>query len=191
MTRSNAITVSRLGLAAAFAVLFLLPLRSQAAQAVIVPALWVVAILGELSDFFDGWTARRFGEVSDFGKVFDPFADVLFHLTAFACMAREGLLPIAFLLVVIAREQTISLVRLLAAKRGLIMGARPGGKAKTVSYVIVGGFVLARSNLARLGLLPWADEPLSIAVIVLCVGAAALSLASLADYVNQYRKLGS
>jgi CDP-diacylglycerol---glycerol-3-phosphate 3-phosphatidyltransferase len=190
MTRSDAITASRLALAAAFSALFLLPRGSASVQAIVVPALWIIAALAEFSDFLDGWTARRREEVSDFGKVFDPFADVVLHLAAFSCLAWEKALPLPFLLVVIVREQGISLVRLLAARKGLVMGARRGGKAKTVSYVIVGAAALFRSSLSRLDLLPGLDSALRVAVIALSVGSAILSVLSFVDYVVQYRKLG-
>jgi CDP-diacylglycerol---glycerol-3-phosphate 3-phosphatidyltransferase len=191
MTRSDAITASRLALASAFSALFLLPRFSASVQSFIVPALWIIAALAEFSDFLDGWTARRREEVSDFGKVFDPFADVILHLMAFACLAWERVLPLPFVLLVIVREQAVSLVRLLAARKGLVMGARRGGKAKTVSYVVVGAAALLRSSLSRLGLLPGLDAALGVAVIALSAASAVLSVLSFADYVAQYRKLGA
>jgi CDP-diacylglycerol--glycerol-3-phosphate 3-phosphatidyltransferase len=156
-----------------------------------VPALWIIAALAEFSDFLDGWTARRREEVSDFGKVFDPFADVILHLMAFSCLAWERVLPLAFVLLVVVREQAVSLVRLLAARKGLVMGARRGGKAKTVSYVIVGAAALLRSSFSRLGLFPGLDAALGVAVIALSAASAILSVLSFADYVVQYRKLGA
>ncbi len=188
MTRSNAITSARILLACVFITLFLIPAKGMAA-AVLTAAMWGVAVLAEVSDSLDGWAARRYGEVSDFGKVFDPFADVFLHASAFACLAWERRLPLLFLILVLFREQAASLVRLLAAKDGTVMGARPGGKAKTVSYVVVGAAALARSSIARLGILPGLDRPLEIAVLLLCIASGALSLASLADYIRQYRGL--
>jgi CDP-diacylglycerol--glycerol-3-phosphate 3-phosphatidyltransferase len=190
MSRSNAITFSRLALTVVFIVVYFIP-ASGTASAVLLAALWAVAVVAELTDYFDGWTARKYNEVTEFGKVFDPFADVMLHLSVFFCLCWDRALPLPFVLVVLFREQTMTLVRLLSARRGVMVGARAGGKLKTVLYVCTGGAALARVSLRRLGALPSLDAPLGVAVIVLCVLAGALALASLADYLVQYRKLAA
>jgi CDP-diacylglycerol--glycerol-3-phosphate 3-phosphatidyltransferase len=191
MTLADKITFSRLALTPFAVALFFLPgaLPSSAVWATV--AVWIIAVYSELSDYLDGYVARRQGQISDFGKVFDPFADVLMHLSYFVSFCVAGAMPLAFVLVVLFREYAVMLIRLLTAKKGIMMGARPGGKAKTVSYVITGGAVLLRVSLQRFGLFPGADRGLGVLVDVLCVVSGIMSLLSLLDYLRQYRKLSA
>lgn len=191
MTRADRFTVSRLALTPLAVLLLFLPDVFGSARAWATVLVWLIAIYSELSDYLDGYVARKYGEVSDFGKVFDPFADVLMHLSYFVAFCVKGLLPLAFVLLVLFREYSIMLIRLLIAKGGVMMGARPGGKAKTVSYVVTGAAALLRLSFRRLDLFPVFDPWLGWAVIFFCVVSAALSVLSLADYFLQYRKLAA
>jgi CDP-diacylglycerol---glycerol-3-phosphate 3-phosphatidyltransferase len=189
MTRADRITVSRLLLSPLGVLLLFLPDAFASSRAWATVAVWIVAVYSEISDWLDGYVARKYGEVSDFGKIFDPFCDVLMHLSYFIAFCAMGLLPLAFVLLVLFREYAILLIRLLMAKGGVMMGARPGGKAKTVSYVVTGAVVLVRLSLRRLDLFPALDQALGWAALFCCVVAGALSLASLGDYYLQFRKL--
>ena len=55
--------------------------------------LWGLFLVIEVSDLFDGLAARRTGTVSDFGKLFDPYADVFARITYFVCFALDGIMP--------------------------------------------------------------------------------------------------
>jgi CDP-diacylglycerol---glycerol-3-phosphate 3-phosphatidyltransferase len=189
MTRADRITISRLALTPLGVLLLFLPDVFGSARIWATAAVWIILIYSEISDYLDGYVARKYGEVSDFGKIFDPFCDVLMHLSYFVSFCVMGLLPLAFVLLVLFREYSILLLRLLMAKSGVMMGARPGGKAKNVSYVVTGAAVLARLSLRRLDLFPALDPILGYAVIFFCVVAGALSLLSFADYYLQFRKL--
>lgn len=189
MTRADRITFSRLALTPLAVLLLFLPDALGSARIWATVAVWLIAIYSEISDYLDGYVARKYGEVSDFGKIFDPFADVLMHLSYFVSLCVKGLLPLAFVLLVLFREYAIMLIRLLMAKNGVMMGARKGGKAKTVSYVVTGAAALLRLSFRRLDLMPVLDPWLGYAVILFCVISGALSVLSLADYYLQYRKL--
>jgi CDP-diacylglycerol--glycerol-3-phosphate 3-phosphatidyltransferase len=150
---------------------------------------WVLGIYSEISDYLDGKTARKYKEVSDFGKVFDPFADVIMHVSYFIAFTVLGLLPLAFVIIIFFREYAISLIRLLCAKDGVIMGAKRGGKIKTVSYVVTVATALLRLSLRRWGIFPQADMVLGALTIVFCCVSVSLALYSLYDYYKDYRKL--
>jgi CDP-diacylglycerol---glycerol-3-phosphate 3-phosphatidyltransferase len=85
-------------------------------------------ILGEISDFLDGVVARRKNEVSDFGKLIDPMADAIFHLTLFLIFLDLGLVPGWMVIVLVWREVAVSSLRLMAStdQRLVIAAARPG-----------------------------------------------------------------
>ncbi len=89
----------------------------------------------ELTDYFDGFYARRNNEVSDFGKMFDPFADVFLHLSMFTCFVFAGYMPVLCYVLILYREFSQNFLRMVAAKSGTAIAARKGGKVKTVFYV--------------------------------------------------------
>lgn len=109
-------------------------------------------IIAELTDYWDGSYARKYGEVSDFGKMFDPFADVFLHLSTFTCFVFSGYMPVIFYVLIFYREFSQNFLRMVAAKQGTAIAARKGGKLKTVFYVISCFVVLAQELFIRTGL---------------------------------------
>ena len=146
------------------------------------PILWILYILSEVTDLIDGKVARKRGEVSDFGKLYDPFADTLVQITFFFCFVIDGILPAFLLLIVIYREFSILFIRNLLLHRGITLAARMGGKIKTVSYIVAVGFALLASSLGRLDLggdfYRWAI----IAATVIFSLSVIISIASFIDY---------
>jgi len=114
----------------------------------LIALLWIIAIAAELTDMFDGMAARYYNQTSDFGKLFDPFADTLMQITAFLCFVIDGILPAFLFLVVLYREFGILLLRNLMLKKGITMGARISGKVKTVTYVIGGAIACSMPALS-------------------------------------------
>jgi CDP-diacylglycerol--glycerol-3-phosphate 3-phosphatidyltransferase len=192
MTVADKITSLRLFLAPVFFALYLLPFpggvpRSFADGGWVVPALWVLFILSELTDLIDGKVARKRKEVSDFGKLFDPFADVLVRITYFLCFVVDGILPVVPLLIILYREFGILFVRILMMKRGVALGARRGGKIKALIYMVTGAAALLAFSVQRLGLDPGIFSALRLASTLLFILAALISLLSFADYIRVFR----
>ena len=148
MTLADKVTSTRLVLAPAFFIFYFL----FAGASWTVPILWVLFVLSEVSDMLDGMIARKHGVVSDFGKLYDPFADTLTQITFFLCFVLDGILPPVFFLIVLYREFSILFVRNLMLKKGITMGARMGGKIKTVTYILAGGLALLAASVIRLSL---------------------------------------
>jgi CDP-diacylglycerol--glycerol-3-phosphate 3-phosphatidyltransferase len=84
----------------------------------------------ELSDVFDGITARHLKQVTDFGKIFDPFADSLSRFTYFITFLTAGLMPGWMVLIIFYRDSLVSVLRLTASLRGEVVAARKTGKIK-------------------------------------------------------------
>lgn len=156
-----------------------------------VAILWGLFIVIEVSDLLDGFAARRMGTMSDFGKLFDPYADVFARLTYFVCFALDGIMPAWVLIIVIYREFSINFIRMLLAQRGIAMGARRGGKLKSATYMIAGAASLLMASAKELSLFQSAWTPLGTCIYALYVVAALLALISFGDYFLQYRKLTS
>jgi CDP-diacylglycerol--glycerol-3-phosphate 3-phosphatidyltransferase len=153
-----------------------------------VPVLWFLFIGSEITDLIDGKVARKRNEVSDFGKFYDPFADTLVQLTYFLCFVVDRVLPVALYLAVLYREFSILFVRNLMLKKGVAMGARKGGKIKTVAYISAGAFALASSSAFRLGLDPRIGRWLGLGAVAVFALSVLVSLISLVDYILVYRK---
>lgn len=189
MTLADKLTASRLALAPVF---FAAHQWGGGFGAVAyVAVLWGLFLVIEISDLFDGLAARRTGTVSDFGKLFDPYADVFARITYFVCFALAGIMPAWVLIVILYRELSINFIRMLLAQRGIAMGARSGGKLKSATYMAAGAASLILTSLVKLDILPGIRAPFAIAIYVLYVLAAIFALLSFADYLVQYRRLSA
>lgn len=93
--------------------------------------------LSELSDFFDGYLARKFNLVTDLGKILDPMADSITRLTILLTFTQGFIgLPLLLVFVFIYRDAMISSLRTLCALKGVALAARTSGKIKAVLLAI-------------------------------------------------------
>ena len=197
MKLSNKFTLARVLCSPVLFIIYFLPIwlkasagsaLSIASMCISIPLLAVV----ELTDYFDGHYARKNNEVSDFGKMFDPFADVFLHLSMFTCFVFSGYMPVIFYILILYREFSQNFLRMVAAKSGTAIAARKGGKVKTVFYVASCFVVLIQETLVRTGL----DGILSVNMDVLKYAgwgffAVCLILAyvSFIDYLKNFGKI--
>ena len=130
MNTPNKLTLLRVILIPVYLVLWHLnfPGNNYAALAVFVAA--------SLTDFLDGYIARKHNLVTDFGKFMDPLADKMLVLTAMTCFCAMGRFPDWALVIVMAREFAVSGLRLVAVDNGRVIAAGMSGKVKTFSTMI-------------------------------------------------------
>ncbi len=133
MNTPNKLTVARM-IIVPFLVVFLLTGWGGAANRYISLALFVVA---SVTDWFDGYLARKNNLVTNFGKFMDPLADKLLVCSAMICMIELNRLPAWFVIIIIGREFIISGFRLIAAENGIVIAANYWGKFKTASQMIM------------------------------------------------------
>lgn len=117
---------------------------------------WValgIFILASLTDFVDGKIARKYHQVSDFGKFLDPLADKLLVISAMAVFCEWQQFPAWAFMIVLAREFAVTGLRLIAVQSGTVIAAGWSGKVKTFSTMVVLGFWIASWDLA---LIEWA-----------------------------------
>lgn len=184
MKLSDFFTAVRIVLAPVFFILYFIPswtgYGTQASVYVLVPFF----IFMEFTDFLDGYFARKHDCVSDFGKLFDPFADVLANLTVMFAFVLSGYMPAFFFLIILYREIGITFFRMLASRKGVAIGARKGGKAKTVLYVVSCGMSLALESASRLCInIGGVRELLGYCNLGLYSLAVILSVVSFIDYI--------
>lgn len=187
MTSADKVTSIRLVLAPFFFVFYFVPSWFGVSGTWTVPVLWALFAASEATDLLDGRIARSRNQVSDFGKLFDPFADTLVRITYFLCFVVDGILPAFLLAIVLYREFGILFMRALLMGRGIALGARSGGKAKAVAYMVAGIAALAASSFERLGLVGELFSYTRMAAIGLFALSVVLSLTSFGDYVRVFR----
>ena len=151
MKIADIFTLIRIILAPVFLIIYFVPEWFGFGSVLSVWILLPLIIFAEFTDFLDGYFARKTNQVSNFGKLFDPFADVILHLTVFFCYTISGYVSPFIMLLFAYREFGMLFVRLLAAQKGVAIGARKGGKFKTVLYVVAGFFSLFLECAKRLG----------------------------------------
>ncbi len=197
MKTSNKFTTVRIVAAPVFFIIYFLPdwvhcvpesLLSNISACILIPLL----AFAEFTDFLDGYFARKHNEVSDFGKMFDPFADVFLHLGTFTCFVFSGYMPPVLFVLILYREFGQSFLRMVVAKSGTAIAARKGGKLKTVFYVASCFWALIQECLYRTGLgSHWNIDMnamywIGVGFFVVCV---LLSYISFIDYLKQFGKI--
>ena len=133
MTTASKITLVRVAFIPAFMVLMYL--SGGAANGWMLSAL-AVFIIASLTDFIDGHIARKYNQVSDFGKFLDPLADKLLVISAMAMFCEWGVMPAWALMIVLTREFAVAGLRLVAAPKGTVIAAGKSGKFKTASTMV-------------------------------------------------------
>jgi len=153
----------------------------------------VVFILGSVTDYADGYIARRYSMVTDFGKLMDPLVDKIMVSGAFICLIPGGYIPAWAVVVIISREFLITGLRLLAVSKGVVLPAESAGKHKTgwqIATVIFFLFVLSVQEMGGAGLSEaFLGAALRYGGAVLVAIALALTLYSGVGYLWRNRGL--
>ena len=145
-----------------------------------------VFAIASLSDFLDGYIARKYNMVTTYGKFMDPIADKLLvnsTLIILAMSRMETKIPLIVVVVMIARDLVVDAVKLIAASRNKIVAANIWGKLKTATQMFAICFVLLNDY-------PFAlfDGPVNVAEI-LCYLAGFFSLLSMIVYIYQNKEV--
>lgn len=137
MNLPNKLTVTRLVIAPFF-FLFFFSVDVIKGISPVVYSVILVLLYGvmELTDLLDGKIARKRNLVTDLGKVMDPFADVMSHLTFFTCFLACKIMPVWAFILIVWREFAQSFTRMLMMGKGKALAANIFGKAKTCLYAL-------------------------------------------------------
>jgi len=112
-----------------------------------------VFVLAALTDWLDGYLARKWNLITDLGKLLDPLADKILVCVAYIALVREDLAPLWVVSLIISREFLITGLRTLAAAKGVILAAEKIGKHKTISQMVTVLFGLLLLSLFDAGVL--------------------------------------
>jgi len=127
MNLPNKLTITRMLIVPVFIVILMLEYYVISA---------VVFILASLTDMFDGMIARKYNLVTNFGKIMDPLADKILVVAALVCLVQLGDVPAWMVIVILAREFTVTGLRTAAAAQGIVIAAGTTGKIKTILQMI-------------------------------------------------------
>ena len=133
MNLPNLLTLSRIPILCGVVGFLYLPFLGASSLA------FVLFIIGALTDWADGYYARKQGLVSNFGKLMDALTDKVFMVGLFISLLVIGILPewtLPLLLLILSREFLITGLRLVAASEGVVLSAEKSGKHKTVSQMV-------------------------------------------------------
>ena len=152
--------------------------------------LWALIIFAaaSLTDFFDGMLARKYGLVTDFGKLMDPLADKILVASALITFLELDAMPCVIVIIVIFREFLVTSFRMIAVEKGKVIAADIWGKFKTVFQIFSIIWVLAALEIKSIGLLPQSFPMDTITTVVMWI-MAALTVLSGANYIIKNRKL--
>jgi CDP-diacylglycerol--glycerol-3-phosphate 3-phosphatidyltransferase len=149
MNWANRLTLSRLVLT----ILFVMSLNSSWEYARTLAL--ILFLIAGLTDFIDGEVARRYGTVTNFGKLMDPLVDKIMMAAAFISLVPLKAVPAWAATTVVARDFLITGLRLMASANGKVLPAERLGKAKTSWQVVTVIFFLALLSASELR---YADE---------------------------------
>ncbi|MGI6096010.1 MAG: CDP-diacylglycerol--glycerol-3-phosphate 3-phosphatidyltransferase [Lachnospiraceae bacterium] len=174
MNTPNKLTCLRMAMIPFFVVFMMSDFAGSASK-------WIALILfvvASLTDFLDGYLARRDHLVTNFGKFMDPLADKLLVCSALICFVQTGQLAAWIVIIIISREFIISGFRLIASDNGIVIAASYWGKFKTVSQMIM--IILLIIDMSGI------FDILEAAFVWI---ALILTVVSLADYILQNKQV--
>jgi CDP-diacylglycerol--glycerol-3-phosphate 3-phosphatidyltransferase len=162
---------------------------------------FVLFVAAGVTDFLDGYYARKLNQVSNFGILMDAVTDKVLLLGIMIALVDRGRLllpdplPVFLVLLIMGREFLITGIRLVAASKGVVVSADKGGKQKTVTQIIAVGSLLLGEVVARdidpfVALdLALASKFLDYAGLGLFIVATVFTLTSGARYFRRYSAL--
>ena len=141
-TIANLLTVSRIFIAPIVLAFMIADSPSMMTVAV------VLFVIGALTDWFDGYLARKYGEETDLGKFLDPLADKVFTSTAFIAFYLVGVMPLWMVIVIVLRDVGTTVMRVVADEKGQPLVTSWHAKVKTFSQM---DFISCTLSLMWLG----------------------------------------
>ena len=136
-----------------------------------------IFVMASATDALDGYVARKYNMITDFGKLMDPLADKILVSSALIILIELGNISSWVVSIVIAREFIISGIRLIATEKNIIIAASPLGKLKTVSQML--SVILMLLSIKAISLIT------DLSIWLMCI----LSVISLLDYIIKNKKV--
>jgi CDP-diacylglycerol--glycerol-3-phosphate 3-phosphatidyltransferase len=145
MNLPNTITLSRIPLM--FVIVWLMYQNWPGAATLA----FVLFVTAAVSDWYDGYLARKLRLISNFGKLMDAMADKVMVMGIVIALVDQQRLPVSLALITLCREFLVTGMRMVAASKGVVVAADGGGKSKTVTQLVALGFLLGAPMVSQDG----------------------------------------
>jgi CDP-diacylglycerol--glycerol-3-phosphate 3-phosphatidyltransferase len=188
MNLPNLLTLSRFGFAL---ILVILLLQNSLIANVIAVFVFIIAAL---TDFYDGYLAKKRGLITNFGKIMDPIADKVLILSLFFVLAYLGATDMRMVMLIALREIVVTVSRLVAMKKGQVIAAESLGKIKTVVQIVAVSLMLlylvAEQSAICVSWFYVVDIPWRTLNNLIMLSAVVITLISGISYFQSKRKAG-
>lgn len=133
MSIANYCTLFRVFISPIFLLVYIAHEELGISSFVLPYVLLLLLVVSELSDAIDGYLARKYNEVTEFGKILDPMADSIYRISVFLTFTLDPIrVPMLLIFMFLYRDSVVSSLRTICALRGFALAARPSGKVKAV-----------------------------------------------------------
>ena len=112
---------------------------------------FVLFIAAAMSDWYDGYLARKLGLISNFGRLMDAMADKIMVMGIVIALVDQQRIPVSLALITLCREFLVTGMRMVAASKGVVVAADGGGKSKTLTQLVALGFLLGAPMVSQDG----------------------------------------
>lgn len=180
MNTANKITLIRIALIPVF--LFFLLTDAVLYSRFIAVAVFLIA---SATDSLDGYIARKYNQITDFGKFIDPLADKTLVISALVGMVQLGQICAVAVIMIIAREFAVTGLRIVAASSGRVIAAAMSGKLKTVIQIVTIAFIIASYEF--IGVFPfltYANSALVWITVIITIYSGAEYIIKNKDVIN-------
>lgn len=189
MTIANALTFFRIFVSPIFFLVYIEHENFDISAVMLPYILLGLLAVSELSDALDGFLARRYNQVTDFGKLMDPMADSIYRTSIFLTFTQPPVsIPLPLIFVFIYRDSVISYLRTICALKGFTLAARTSGKIKAIlqalaSFSIILLMILQSVNIITLQTLTQASTWIVFITALYTIFAAAEYLYANRSYI--------
>ena len=156
---------------------------------------FVLFVAAAMSDWYDGYLARKLGLISNFGKLMDAMADKIMVMGIVIALVDQQRIPVALALITLCREFLVTGMRMVAASKGVVVAADGGGKSKTLTQLVALGFLLGAPMVSQDGYYLFHVEAyefvrvLGTVGVVIFLAGTALSVWSGYRYISRNSRL--
>ncbi len=151
-------------------------------------------LIASITDFVDGWWARKFNQVSTFGKLFDPLADKILVNTTLILFSARGILPIIFTLVFICRDILVDGLRMMLASNNVVLAADKWGKLKTI-FQMVGLTILyfahQQNGVLLFSTFDWTSTVAVVLIIPMMIALLFSIISGFNYFINGFKQLNT
>lgn len=162
MNTANRITLIRIAMIPIFLLFFLTDIVAYSNLIAV-----LIFVVAAVTDGVDGHIARKYNQITDFGKFIDPLADKILVVSALIGMVQFGQISSIAVIIIIAREFMVTGLRIVAISSGQVIAAAFSGKVKTVVQIVVIACTMAVWDFV--GAYPWLKTVTSIGTWVMVI----------------------